>query len=549
MPSISIRGTVTDHGKRPAMPVPLTVTLTMSRDDTHFNSTTSLDVIAHTDGSFTADFPISSDVEDGFTVSGAPGSGSGTAGGRVAVQVDTRPPGLGHTDFSSPVVALFGRGQTFESVANSLFDDLHLDTDLTGLGYYHFTAVVSEDDKATLSALKNVDTMTCEILHQDGRQPSMLVRSAPGKDGAPSDPDVDAAVQAFDDAILKGPGKGQSAASWEQELDGLRNDIEVAADPSIALPSGEFSVFASGRAQWNEDGSFYAAAFLLRKDQIDDPDFFVRFRSAGPDLTDDVILRSIPLTLPWTSYGLVSRIVQASGVGTISSSLDDRLYSAPFVVVNPDLDLVDGKIRVRGRVGVGTGPNMMIAEIASIDVTLSLAIHDYRDVPFSMDEFDGLFDVGVTKTVVDILPGTDLDELPAWVYAAISVLGFPIGLAGVGETEAVIAAIEFALRPVVSSMVKSQAVASIAKQLHQRVNKEVDDQIAGSLANSAIPISAEEQAALPATAWFSPESLTIDDDDVTVTGFAGLWNNIVEGINIDLSKRRGAPRTRAQIGR
>jgi hypothetical protein len=129
------------------------------------------------------------------------------------------------------------------------------------------------------------------------------------------------------------------------------------------------------------------------------------------------------------------------------------------------------------------------------------------------------------------------------------VLGFPIGLAGVGETEAVIAAIEFALRPVVSSMVKSQAVASIAKQLHQRVNKEVDDQIAGSLANSAIPISAEEQAALPATAWFSPESLTIDDDAVTVTGFAGLWNNIVEGINIDLSKRRGAPRTRAQIGR
>ena len=99
-----------------------------------------------------------------------------------------------------------------------------------------------------------------------------------------------------------------------------------------------------------------------------------------------------------------------------------------------------------------------------------------------MDEFDELFDVGVTKTVVDILPGTDLDELPAWVYAAISVLGFPIGLAGVGETEAVIAAIEFALRPVVSSMVKSQAVASIAKQLHQRVNKEIDDQIAGSLA-------------------------------------------------------------------
>ena len=127
-------------------------------------------------------------------------------------------------------------------------------------------------------------------------------------------------------------------------------------------------MFASAPAIRSD--SYYRAIFLLHADQIDDPDFFVRFRSAGPHLKDELVLRSIPLPLPWTSSGLISRIVQKSGIGSISKSLKDRTYQAPFVLVDPDLDLVKGKLRVRGRVGVGTGADMVLAQIASIDVTL-----------------------------------------------------------------------------------------------------------------------------------------------------------------------------------
>jgi hypothetical protein len=536
MSALSVRGTIAEHGKPPALPVPLRVAVTLSRDDTDVTDTYSLNVVGSTDGTFAAEFSISADVEAQFTVSGKPGSGQGTAGGRIAVRIDTYPEGLGHLEYSSPVVAFFGRDQTFESVASSLVDDLHLDVTLSGLTHYFFQAVLSDADTATQSAFKQVDELTCELLHQDGREPAMLVRAAPGKDGAPADPDVEAAVDAFDDAILSGPKAGQSAESWEQELDDLKDDINQAADPSAGLPSGAFTLFASAPAIRSD--SYYRAIFLLHADQIDDPDFFVRFRSAGPHLQDELVLRSIPLPLPWTSSGLISRIVQKSGIGSISTSLKDRTYQAPFVLVDPDLDLVKGKLRVRGRVGVGTGANMVLAQIASIDVTLSLALHDYTGVPFSMTELARFFDLKVVKTVVDILPGTDIDELPAWVWAAIAVLGFPIGLTGIAETEALIAAIELALRPVVSSLVQAEAVAGLAKQLHDRVDDELDDQIDSALATSPIVYTAEQKAALRDTAWFTAESLTIDDDDVTVTGFAGLWDPVTSAVNLDVSQRR-----------
>ena len=549
MSKLTVQGTLTDRGKSPAFPMPLHVSITLTRDDTHYTYTDAMDVRCPTSGKFTAEFSVASDVEAAFTVSGAPGSGSGTAGGRVAVHVETFVSGQKQLDYSSPVVAFFAKDQTFPSMASSLLDDLALDVNLNGLAHYAFKILMRDDDTTTQTAFKKVDQLTCELLHQSGRQVAGLVRSAPGDDGGPTNPAVDAAVDAFNKAILDGPDPGESEDDFEQKLNDLKNDINVAADPSVALPSGEFTVVATAPAL--RDGDDYTADILVAKSLVDDPDFFVRFYSGGPGLQDELVLRSIQLvTLPWpaTTYGLISRVKQVTGIGTISKPLPDRTYQAPFVMIDPDLDIVttgsggNGNLRVRARIGVGTGANMVIATIASIDVTLALTLHDYSQVPFSMSELDEFFDLTIVNTAVDILPGTDLDELPTWVWVAIGVLGFPVGLSGVALTEATIAAIELAMRPVVRSLVQSQTVSALATQLHKDVNDQVNTELSDAAQDYGTTIAPDEQDVLRSHAWFAPDELEIDVDGVTVTGFGGVWDQVVQFLNQDCPLQSDAAR-------
>src|SRR5690348_14576000 len=124
MPRLTVQGTLSDRGKATPFPVPLKVTLTLSRDDTAYSYTDVLDVASETGGAFAAEFSVSSDVTDKFTTSGAPGSGSGAAGGRIAVTIAAYAPGAVPFTYTSPVLAFFTRDQTFLGVAESLVDAL-----------------------------------------------------------------------------------------------------------------------------------------------------------------------------------------------------------------------------------------------------------------------------------------------------------------------------------------------------------------------------------------------------------------------------------------
>jgi hypothetical protein len=185
---------------------------------------------------------------------------------------------------------------------------------------------------------------------------------------------------------------------------------------------------------------------------------------------------------------------------------------------------------------------MVLVQVASIDVTLSLALHDYSSFPYSMDELDEFFDLQVVSTDVDILPGTDLDELPPWVWAAIAVLGFPIGLSDVALGFVMVAAIELALRPVVSDLVLSQTVAQLASRLRAEVNKEIDDDLDETQDEFGVALTDTQRTELRNGAWVSAQKLDIDDDGITVTGYGGVWDPLVSAVNADCPTQSDAAR-------
>lgn len=530
MPKLTINASVTDRGAPTAFPVPVRVTLTLRREDTGFSHIDTREVTTPKGGELSVAFTVQGEVEAAFTTSGAPGTGQGGAAGLISVSITAYAPGAVPFTYTSPVVALFGRGQTFVGIAQTLVDALEVDLSLAGIVHYGFNAVIKNDDATTIDVFDGVDQLTCEVLRADLITVRARKVAAPGKDGAPPDPEVEAAVDAFNDEIASGPDPGQSVEDWAAELEDLRDDIDEAGSPTGTRPD-DYTVLASAPALREDDR--YTAHLLFRQSDLGgERSFFARFRSAGPDFTGQLVVRgpALPTTWPGTHYALLTRVDRPTGIGTISAAMADRTYRAPFVLMDPDLDIVDGMLRVRGRVGVGFGANLVIASIASLDVSLALTLANHDSTGFSMDELDSFFNIVVTHTTVDMLPGTDLDELPPWVWAA---LGIGADLSGAALSVAMIAAIELAMKPLVGSMVRSETLSRLATQIRQGVNEEIDTQLATASADFNTTLSDDIEAELRAGAWFEPNDLTVTADAVTVTGFGGVWHTLVAGMNSD----------------
>ena len=541
MPKLTINATVTDRGGPTAFPVPVRVTVTLKREDTGFSHTDTREVTTPTGGELSAVFTVASAVEAAFTTSGAPGTGQGAAAGLISVSITAYAPGAVPFAYTSAVVALFGRDQTFVGAAQTLVESLAVDLDLAGIVHYGFNAVIDDDDTTTIGIFDDVDQLTCEVLRADVVTVRARKVAAPGEDGAPSDPAVEAAVEAFNDEIASGPDPGQSVEDWAAELEDLRDDIDEAGSPTGTRPD-DYSVLASAPALREDDR--YTAHLLFRQSDLGgERSFFARLRSEGPGLEGRLVVRGPALRAPWpsTHYALLTRVDRPTGIGTVSAAMADRTYRAPFVLMDPDLDVVDGMLRVRGRVGVGLGANLVIASIASLDVSLALRLVNHDDTAFSMDELDSFFHIVVKSTTVDLLPGTDLDELPPWVWLA---LGIGADLSGAALSVAMIAAIELAMKPLVGSMVRSETLSRLATQIRAGVDEEIDKQLATASADYDMNLSDSVEAEIRAGAWFEPDDVTVTADAVAVTGFGGVWHALVAAMNADCPLSSPAARRR-----
>lgn len=98
-------------------------------------------------------------------------------------------------------------------------------------------------------------------------------------------------------------------------------------------------------------------------------------------------------------------------------------------------------------------------------------------------------------------------KLPAWLWVAIGVVGFPLGLSGAALSVALIAAIELALKPVVGTLVRARVLGQLSARLKQDVNAEIDNQLASAADDFGVAMT----------------------DDVA--GFGGVWHQLVGQVN------------------
>lgn len=494
MPDLTISGTVTDNGQTITRILLLNVLVTLWREDEPVSHVYEADLSTGAAGAFSWTIDVKPAVEDDFTISGSATSGAGQASGKIAVEVSGYVPGAGTLHYESPVVAIFSRGQTFVGMANTLVDDLRYDLDLDGLNTITVNAIL-DPGQTTTDAFADVGGLILELMH------------------------------------IPPP--------TEVKILGITTTITYA--PTLA-----------GSVPTVRNGNTYTARLFYDPDPLLGGEQYFRFRSDGPDFANQIVSRTPLLPASWLpglqtvpfapsnpyEAVLIARIDQAIGVGSISAEFPDRTFQFPFILKDPDLDFSGGKIRVRGAIGIGTGRNMILLTIGHFEALFSLTPVNYEGQPFKLSELKSFFKVTIADSSIDLLPGTDLDDLPLWVYIAIGAMRVALGLGpSLAGAALVIAAIEAIFRPVVADLVEAKALASINGQIENQVGDEIDDQIeaAGELAAAAgLPLSDETKAEMKANVWVEAEKVTITADELRLTGWAGVLHDLVNGLQDSL---------------
>ncbi len=279
-----------------------------------------------------------------------------------------------------------------------------------------------------------------------------------------------------------------------------------------------------------DEGDLYRANLLVENGDLDFT-HFLRFVSDGPNADGHVTVRlreMAPGGLSNADSGAVIRIDERVGIGTISSALSDREAAVPIVLMDLDLDFVvdasgTGQLRVRGDVGIGPGANLVLFTVGSIDALVSITPRNHESGPFDEPELENLFAVTVTDAQYESTPGTDLDDLPFWVYLALAP--FLPGFAGLAMSAALARqAIEAAVESILPGLVENQIRPRLAAEVLRAVNRQIDQ----AVDDSGLPLTDEGRANLLTTLgfWFEAQDVVIDENDIRVLGWAGGWGTL-----------------------
>lgn len=250
-----------------------------------------------------------------------------------------------------------------------------------------------------------------------------------------------------------------------------------------------------------------------RSDELSVGEYHYEVREEG---TTRCILRTPPLSgrdLADAVWGFVQKLNIDVGVGSLNAGLEDRYFRFPFIVKNLDLDVSGSNIRLRGDVGVGTGKNAVLFTVASLDCLVRLSPRNFHNMAFQEIEMANLFDVSVASLTVDAAPGTDLDEMPWWAWAALGIVA-----PGAMTWAAVINAIEAMATPIVTTVVEDQVATSLGTRAAAAKEEEFE-----RLEEDLGDVGEETLQALREGFWFELDRISFNPDVIHLDAFAGVW--------------------------
>ena len=121
----------------------------------------------------------------------------------------------------------------------------------------------------------------------------------------------------------------------------------------------------------------------------------------------------------------------------------------------------------------------------------------------------------MTSTSIDAYPGTDIDDLPAWVWAAIAP--FAPSLSG---WAALVAAFEALAKPVARDIAEAQVTSLLGAQVMKAKNAAQQDFLANYPS-----LTPDRYATLLSKIWYETDAVTVTSKNVRVESFIGMWGD------------------------
>lgn len=168
-----------------------------------------------------------------------------------------------------------------------------------------------------------------------------------------------------------------------------------------------------------------------------------------------------------------------------------------------------GTIRVTGRVGHGIGDvddPFQVAEIGRFQVDIRVSPHEHRTMlPGAETDFSNPVDLDARRSSFDVLPGTDIDEIVPQNVVEDFISDF------------------------VADSIVDQFSERIVNKLEDKIDEIFDDredQLQQAADFRDISLS-DLKAEIRDTMFFTASSVDIENNDLTITGAAGFWHELL----------------------
>ena len=474
MEPLTVTGTVTDNAAQPlagSLPINLTITLHSVNDpdsDPVIRSVDTTVLMSNGSGTFEHTFEIDDDKVIAL-------------GNHVNywVYINSYLPNASTRGYEFNLIKAVNQSV----IETATFHSNNLIYPVNTREFYSYTlAVYLNNDSLTLDSFEGVDSMMCDLMWDYGVVHDFM--TPPWR--MPAVPLV-------------------SVPAFKQEI-----DLNLSEENSEKL--------------WK-----YTAKIIVHPDDLVDKELSYQLRS---EESDELRIRT--QALPFTNTAdlqananiLVTRIDEKVNAGSFNADFDEEITEG--IVIIQDLaveffreELIENLneefefIRATGRIGLGAW-GFQLFSIARFEADIYPSFRYSGPAAFIESELNNLFVSDINRLEIDALPGTDLDDLPSWVY--ILLMPFAPTFSGAAL---VTKGLESALRPVLESEIQNTIKQEFDNQIEDSMEELIETQ------TNEFDLTPEELIALEDALWFQGEKLNITVNNVRALGWAGVSGKII----------------------
>ncbi len=177
-----------------------------------------------------------------------------------------------------------------------------------------------------------------------------------------------------------------------------------------------------------------AALLLSNADAQSTAQSWFRWRR---DQDGDVVIRSqaMPIVdlLKESDWGLLQPVHESVPIPTLNLSIPARMYCGCLCMRDTYIEVDGGVLKLYvPSVGFHVKKKVLF-NLASVTADVRISFRKRESIPFTLAELTSLFEVDVCNVEASVPGGTDLDDLPWWVWIILAALASAAGGSAAAE--------------------------------------------------------------------------------------------------------------------